>query len=59
MQGHSFDEGALGWVGTPQILHVQGCFATWGTLMKTLPTVLGCRAGGGTWVELLPVGLLP
>ena len=20
---------------------------------------LGCRAGGGTWVELLPVGLLP
>ena len=27
--------------------------------MKTLPTVLGCRAGGGTGVELLPVGLLP
>ena len=38
-------------------LHIQGCFATCGTLTETLPTVLGCRASGGTCAEPLPVGL--
>ena len=49
------------WVGFEfhRCLHIQGCFATCGTLTETLSSVRGCSASSGTFVEPLPVGLLP
>ena len=49
------------WVGFEfhRCLHIQGCFATCGTLTETLSSVQGCSASGGTFAEPLPVGLLP